>query len=350
MTKISIAMATYNGARFIQKQLDSFSQQTLPPSELIVCDDGSTDSTISIIQNFARSASIRVVLVTNPIRLGYTANFLQAAHMCTRDLIAFSDQDDEWLPEKLACIVEASEKSDALLLAHAAEWIDENSNSRGVVYPTHRRFRKHLRKYDFPGHAIVIKRSFLESFRRSLSVENYKRVAGQLEFGHDVLLLEVASAMDRVLFIPQVLSRWRVYSETAHAWTNEFKPVPSASASLTDRIYPPDLAQKYTVGEQAYRSRAALLSCVLQDLADSKEGTTAPSRRLSASMNLMAKCADVMDLRAKFYSARARRQRMRLMLQGFAIGQYRRADRGGVGMQNALRDLLAAVLLLPRHV
>jgi glycosyltransferase involved in cell wall biosynthesis len=350
MTMISIAMATYNGARFIQKQLDSFSHQTLSPSELIVCDDGSTDSTISIIQKFAHSTSIPVVLVTNPIRLGYTANFLKAAHLCTGDLIAFSDQDDEWLPEKLEFIREASEKSDALLLAHAAEWIDEDSNSRGVVYPTHRRFRKHLRKYDFPGHAIVIKRSFLEMIRRSISAENYKRVVGDLEFGHDALLMEVALATDRVLFIRQVLSRWRVYSETAHAWTNEFKVVPSASASLADRIYPHDLAQKYAAGEHAYRSHATLLGCVLQDLADSKEGPTATSRRLSVSMNLMARCADVMELRAKFYSAQTRRQRMRLMLQGFAMGQYRRADKGGVGMRNAVRDLLAAVLLLPRQV
>jgi len=151
MTKISIAMATYNGERFIRQQLDSFVRQTLLPSELIICDDGSTDSTVSIINNFVVLAPFPVVIVHNSVQLGYTANFLQAAQKCQGDLIAFSDQDDEWLPHKLARILQASRESDAFLLAHAAEWVDEDGNPVGVVYPAHRRFRKYLRKRDFPG-------------------------------------------------------------------------------------------------------------------------------------------------------------------------------------------------------
>ena len=119
MKKISIAMATYNGARFLRQQLDSFARQTLLPSELVVCDDGSTDSTMTIVDAFSRSAPFPIVIVNNTVRLGYTANFLQAAQMCQGELIAFSDQDDEWLPQKLASIVRAGHESDALLLAHA---------------------------------------------------------------------------------------------------------------------------------------------------------------------------------------------------------------------------------------
>ena len=63
--------------------------------------------------------------------------------MCQGDLIAFSDQDDEWLPPKLSRILQASRESDALLFAHADEWIDKNGNPLGIVYPLDRRYRKY---------------------------------------------------------------------------------------------------------------------------------------------------------------------------------------------------------------
>src|ERR1700722_20432893 len=114
MTKISIAMATYNGESYIHRLLDSIAQQTLLPTELIVCDDGSTDATVNIVDDFSRSALFPVVIVKNTKRLGFTANFLQAVRMCHGDLIAFCDQDDEWLPHKLDAILEISAEADVL--------------------------------------------------------------------------------------------------------------------------------------------------------------------------------------------------------------------------------------------
>lgn len=341
-------MATFNGARFIRHQLNSFARQTLLPLELIVCDDGSTDSTLSIIHTFSRSAPFPVVVVRNSRRLGYTANFLQTARMCQGDFIAFSDQDDEWYPEKLARILAASRKSDAILFAHAAEWVDEKGNPMGIVYPTHRRFRKHLRKSDFPGHAIVIRKSLLEMTSRSLAPDNYKEVAGDVEFGHDVLFLEIATAMDRVLFIPEVLMRWRVYSATNHAWTKVLEAPPRAKESVVDRIFPPDIVERYTSGEGIYRKHSALLSCALKDLAALKGDAAAASGHLVKLMDLMTMRADVMELRARFYGTLSRMARMRLMLQGAAMGQYRNAEKGGVGIHNALRDMLAILLQQPR--
>ena len=60
----------------------------------------------------------------------------------------------------------------------------------------------------------------------SLTSANYKAVAGDTEFGHDGLLLEIAAAMNKLLFIPEVLVRYRIYSETSHAWTNVLPPPP----------------------------------------------------------------------------------------------------------------------------
>lgn len=100
--KISVALCTYNGARFLGAQLASLAAQTRLPGELIVCDDGSTDATISLVRSFATNAPFPVHVHINSINLGVAANFSKATELCSGDLIAFSDQDDVWLPHKLA--------------------------------------------------------------------------------------------------------------------------------------------------------------------------------------------------------------------------------------------------------
>ena len=170
----------------------------------------------------------------------------------------------------------------------------------------------------------------------------------QSEFGHDVLFLEVAVAMDKVLYVPEVLMRWRVYSSASHAWTKALEGPPRARTPMWKRIFPPDLAENYRSGEGYYRKHSVLLSCMLRDFATFGGSATAASGRLTKLMNLMAMRADVMKLRARFYGTLSRMARMRLMLQGAAMGQYRNAEKGGVGIHNALRDMLAILLQQPR--
>ncbi len=98
---ISIAMATYNGERFLPTQLDSIATQTRLPDELVISDDGSSDSTIEIVEKFAAYAPFKVTLLKNLDRLGSIKNFERALTQCSGEIIALSDQDDLWLPEKL---------------------------------------------------------------------------------------------------------------------------------------------------------------------------------------------------------------------------------------------------------
>jgi Glycosyl transferase family 2 len=100
--RLSIAMATWNGARYLREQLDSFRAQSRLPDELVVCDDHSTDGTAAILEEFRRTAPFHVNLSVNPKQMGYVENFEQAVEMCEGDVILLSDQDDVWLPEKLA--------------------------------------------------------------------------------------------------------------------------------------------------------------------------------------------------------------------------------------------------------
>lgn len=135
--KISVAMATYNGEKYIKQQLDTIASQTYLPSEIVICDDGSTDSTISLIEDFATLAPFPVVIIRNENNLGFANNFLKCASNCTGDWIAFCDQDDIWLPKKLEVINDVIEKSsdDLVLVYHVAELVDENLTHLGRRLP-----------------------------------------------------------------------------------------------------------------------------------------------------------------------------------------------------------------------
>lgn len=109
-------MATYNGAEYIEAQLQSFTTQTCLPDELVVSDDGSTDNTVARVETFAKRAPFPVIVVRNRKNLGYAGNFNIALERTTGDLIFLSDQDDVWLPEKLEKILALSQCEPAYLL------------------------------------------------------------------------------------------------------------------------------------------------------------------------------------------------------------------------------------------
>ncbi len=130
MNKISIALCTYNGAKFLPEQLESYLHQTRLPDELIVCDDCSTDNTPQIIQEFTLKAPFPVHLHINEKNLRSTKNFERAISLCTGDLIFLSDQDDYWMPEKLEKIAAEFEKNEKIGMVFSdAELVDENLKS-----------------------------------------------------------------------------------------------------------------------------------------------------------------------------------------------------------------------------
>ncbi len=100
--QISIALCTYNGGRHLRTQLDSIRAQTLLPAELVVFDDGSSDDTAAILEQFAQTVSFPVRFFCNSVNVGSTRNFEQAMQRCQGEVIALCDQDDLWAPNKLA--------------------------------------------------------------------------------------------------------------------------------------------------------------------------------------------------------------------------------------------------------
>lgn len=132
--RLSVALCTYNGERFLGEQLDSLITQTRQPDEVLICDDRSTDATVSIANEFAARAPFPVRILVNEHNLGSTKNFERAITECTGDLIALSDQDDVWCPEKL----ERSERAllaspDAALVFSDAHVVDDALRPSGIT-------------------------------------------------------------------------------------------------------------------------------------------------------------------------------------------------------------------------
>ncbi len=116
---ISVAMCTYNGEKFVAAQLDSIARQTRLPMELLVIDDRSSDGTAEIARQFAKSAPFPVHVHTNPQNVGGTSkgitkNFEAAVARCTGEFIVPCDQDDVWLPQKLARMAQTLEATPGL--------------------------------------------------------------------------------------------------------------------------------------------------------------------------------------------------------------------------------------------
>lgn len=125
--RISVALCTYNGERFLQKQLASIAAQSQLPYELVVCDDGSIDSTMRLVKEFSISVPFDVRIFNNSPRLGVTKNFELAIGLCRGDIIVLSDQDDVWLPEKLEKISRKFESnSNVGMVFSDAERVDES--------------------------------------------------------------------------------------------------------------------------------------------------------------------------------------------------------------------------------
>ncbi len=132
--RVSIAMCTYNGARFLPYQLQSLTAQERLPEEVVICDDCSSDNTIDILKSFAIDAPFPVHIHQNKSRLGSTKNFEKAIALCLGDLIFLCDQDDLWSSQKVSLTAECLINDEQLGLVFSdAEVVDENAESLGYT-------------------------------------------------------------------------------------------------------------------------------------------------------------------------------------------------------------------------
>lgn len=123
--RISVALPSYNGERFLGEQLDSILMQLGPQDEIIISDDGSTDGTIRIIQEYQNEHSC-IRFLQGP-QEGVKKNVEWALSHCSGQYIFLADQDDIWMPGKVEQVLKIFEERRANLVIHDAVVFDSDS-------------------------------------------------------------------------------------------------------------------------------------------------------------------------------------------------------------------------------
>ncbi len=132
---VSVAMATYNGSKYIKRQIESILVNLSPVDEIIVSDDGSTDDTIDIVHSFFDD---RIKIIEGPHN-GLVKNFANAIDKCSGDYIFLCDQDDYWYPNKVERVLKAFKEHNCILVEHNGRVIDDEQN---VIYPDFFEYRR----------------------------------------------------------------------------------------------------------------------------------------------------------------------------------------------------------------
>ncbi|WP_053082655.1 glycosyltransferase [Chryseobacterium angstadtii] len=214
----SVALCTYNGQTYIAEQLESILNQTCPVSEIIICDDGSTDGTLEILSGYAERYPQIIKVHQNPENLGYVGNFEKAMSLCSGDIVLLCDQDDRWLTNKTETITKIFEnRNDINIICHSIRLFgDSLKSSDEMIY-------WHIESFDpddftqpedimkrllyqgnlFPGMSMAVRNSFLKVH---LPLKRINSVVI-----HDYELLLLAADQNAIWVEKSVLGEYRIH-------------------------------------------------------------------------------------------------------------------------------------------
>ncbi|MBY6242472.1 glycosyltransferase family 2 protein [Methylosinus sp. Sm6] len=318
--KLSIAMATFNGERNIGAQLESFLSQTRLPDELIVCDDGSSDETLPIVEAFAKRAPFPVMVYRNEANLGYTKNFETAARRCRGDIVFFSDQDDVWLPRKMEAVEAAFRADDSkLLFVHDGKIVDRDLRWRGAT--------KLGQVKSGWGANMGLATGALSAMHRDL-----KSIAFPIPdeiVGHDWWIYAIARGLKVDGVIEEPLQLIRRHGENTSTWV----------ASSVARINKMDVlvSQMRTEPASSYKDRLDYNNCLAERLTRVREASGCRFRagvidaalaELEVEMSALLRRSELVD--AGFLAQK------RIALEMLAQGKYRHFN----GVRSFLRDIV----------
>jgi len=204
--KISVALATYNGEKYLRELLDSVYRQSCRPYEVVVCDDGSTDGTVGILEEYARVQGLQYEV--NPRNLGYIKNFEKTISLCSGDYVALCDQDDRWHPEKLTNLV--NRISNYSLICSDAVVIDGSGNK---IASSFRKYQSiHIPDAKKQPHSFI----FGNFVMGCTSLLNNKNFISELypfpdDIPHDWWIAMLASMCNGIKYIKKPLIDYRLH-------------------------------------------------------------------------------------------------------------------------------------------
>lgn len=313
-------MCTYNGERFIEEQVTSIFSQSLAPTEIIVCDDGSSDGTVAALERLAALAppgiSLRIA-ATNRVG-GVTPNFERAVRACTGDVIVLCDQDDVWHEDRLRAIAPFFDGGMAPVLVFAdAVLIDDRGAEVGASLHRNLHMRREERRDIDRGHAFdaLIRRNLITGAATAFS-RPLVELAGPFpsSWVHDEWLGLIAAAVGRVVRIPNRLIDYRLHGN------NQIGVSDPSTTSRVGRMLSPR-------GE-----RYSLLGVRAHALVRRLEEIDADPRLIG----LAQRKAAFEDIRAGYPESRLRR--IRLVLREAMRGEY--ATLSSQRLFDVVRDLL----------
>jgi glycosyltransferase involved in cell wall biosynthesis len=336
MAGISIALATYNGERFLPAQLDSLARQTKPPAELVVCDDCSTDRTVEIIEGFVTHAPFPVRLARNESRLGFVNNFMRAAQACESDLIAFCDQDDVWEPDKIEVMEPVFEDPEVLLAYHNATLTSARGAGMTRLYGGSRGVRVYEPLTRDPWLVIP---GFMQIFRRELTAFSALHALSYdvdwpgNPLAHDRWFVFLASVLGRIAYVGEPLVQYRQHED------NVFGFYPDERARF-DRLASGIKFIRAAV--TAAKNRGELLRQMQSDMASAQRER---SERGIAYYELMRK---QLEARKTVYMGPTYRRRATALFTLLREGSYGRPSAGHFSWSDFLLDFYLAAPLGPR--
>jgi glycosyltransferase involved in cell wall biosynthesis len=329
MTRISIALATYNGAPFLREQLASLAAQSAMPHELQVGDDGSTDETLAILAEFAPSAPFPVHVHCNPRNLGFGENFIQTAKRCSGGWIVYCDQDDVWLPGKLEWSSNQIDKgpSDLALIAHNAMVTDEELRpiKKLYSYPAEAR----TAPLGLPPEWACIGATQL--FRRDLitAIPSDRRVSfpwHRHRQTHDGWTTLIANCVGTVLRSDRPLVLYRRHGST-----------------VTDQAKSAEPPTWWRFQGSGYSDRASYLEEVSALLAELAVQSNEPyAKRLADASQAIEAHAALLADRGDALTAAALPDRLAALRRVVRAGGYRRGYRWNFGKARLIKDLVGS--------
>lgn len=207
--KVSVAMATYNGEKYIKEQISTILDNLRECDELIISDDGSTDNTINIIKEFKDE---RIKFLEGP-KKGLKKNFENAINNTTGDYIFLTDQDDIWMHDKVKEMLDVFKSSNYILIQHDAIVVDENDRVIFESFAEHRKVKtgiiKNLIKNSYHGCCIAFKKELKDKI---LPIPNNIYL-------HDQWIGMIAELEGKTYFLDKKLIKYRRHSDN----TSSFK-------------------------------------------------------------------------------------------------------------------------------
>ncbi len=206
---VSIALATYNGGLYLREQLDSLLAQTYKHFEIVITDDGSTDTTIEILTEFAQRDP-RITYTQNTHGKGVVKNFTGAILRCRGEIIFLCDQDDIWHPSKLAKHIAAYADQSVQWVYNEVQLTDATGIQTGLLTDTLPDYwtRRKLLYYTW-GSCVL---GCATSYRARLIHPFWP--ADPLAPGHDSWI-QLAIYPAKPYYIPEVLQDYRQHGSNA---------------------------------------------------------------------------------------------------------------------------------------